>query len=107
MVLSAIIAAAAAAPSGIHGLPWAVDYTPEYHVSKVISHVPTAISHQSRIDYHHKPIITPIIAPVVKTIHAPIIKTVHAPIIASPYVHSSPWLGSPWLDSGLSYGHGW
>lgn len=104
-MLSAVIAAAAAAPSGYHGLPWAVNLEPEYHVSNVISHVPTAVSHQSRIDYHSKPIITPIHVPILKTVHAPIIDHVHTPISYShaPLLHSSPWLSSPWD----TYGHGW
>lgn len=72
LVLSVLIAAAVAAPSGIHGYgahyaPLAYEhYAPEYHVSNIVEHIPTAVSHQSRVDYHSKPIITPIIAPVTK-----------------------------------------
>lgn len=62
LVLSVLIAVAAAAPSGIHGYgayPLAYDLQPEYHVSNVITgHVPTAVSHQSRVDYHSKPGLT-------------------------------------------------
>lgn len=102
-MLSALVAISAAAPSGIHSygaLPLAVDYAPEYHVSNLIQHVPTAVSHQSRIDYHSKPVYTPIIAPVLNTVQA----VHHAPIAYSaPLVHSAPILHSePWLGA-----HGW
>lgn len=102
-MLSALVAIVAAAPSGIHSygaLPLAVDLTPDYHVSSLVQHVPTAVSHQSRIDYHSKPVLTPILAPVVNTVHA-----VHqAPLAYSaPILHSAPLLHSePWLGA-----HGW
>lgn len=99
LVLSVLVAVAVAAPSGIYGgLPLAYDYAPEYHVSSHVEHIPTAVSHQSRIDYHSKPVISPIIAPVLKAYHqpayavhsAPLIHS--APIVHSPYVHSAPWV---------------
>lgn len=103
-MLSVVIAVAAAAPSGIHGYgahyPLAYEhYAPEYHVSKVIEHIPTAVSHQSRVDYHSKPIITPIIAPVTKIIPQPAYAVHSAPLIHSAplYHHSSPW----------DYAHAW
>lgn len=101
-MLSAIVAVASAAPSGIHSygaLPVAVDHV-DYHVSNHVHHVPTAVSHQSRVDYHSKPVITPVFAPVVKTVqavhHAPIVVPAvhHAPLLHSaPLVHSAPYLG--------------
>lgn len=74
-MLSVLIAVAAAAPSGYgyaHGLSHAYSshiiqphvpvVVPEYHVSNHVSHVPTAVSHQSRVDYHSKPVYSPILA---------------------------------------------
>lgn len=96
LVLSVILAAAAAAPSHLHALSPYVDlHHPEYHVSSIVEHVPTAVSHQSRIDYHHKPIYHPIISPVaVHSVH-------HAPIVYSePHLHHAPLLHtSPWAHS--------
>lgn len=99
LVLSVLIAAAAAAPSGIHGYgahyaPLAYEhYAPEYHVSKVVEHIPTAVSHQSRVDYHSKPIITPIIAPITKVYPQPAYAVHSAPIYHSaPLIHSAPWV---------------
>lgn len=105
-MLSVLIAVSAAAPGGLyHGAyPLAYDLAPEYHVSKIVEHIPTAVSHQSRVDYHSKPVITPIIAPVVKAIHQPAY-AVHsaplyhsAPIVHSPYIHSA----NPWAEA-----HAW
>lgn len=94
LVLSALVAVAVAAPSGYHAYsPLSLAYSqPEYHVSKIIEHVPTAVSHQSRVDYHSKPVITPIYAPVVKAIPQPAIAVHSAPIYQSvPVYHSDPW----------------
>lgn len=94
LVLSAVLAIAVAAPSHYGALPY-VDLHPEYHVSSIVEHVPVATSHQSRTDYHHKPILTPIIEPVaVHSVH-------HAPLVySSPIVHHSSYLHtSPWAHS--------
>lgn len=94
LVLSVLVAVAAAAPSGIHGyaaVPLAYETYPEYHVSKIVEHVPTAVSHQSRVDYHSKPVITPIIAPVTKVIPQPAYAVHSAPVVhAAPLAYSAP-----------------
>lgn len=95
-MLSVLIAVAVAAPSGLgygahYGLAYE-HYAPEYHVSKIVEHIPTAVSHQSRVDYHSKPIIQPIIAPVTKIIPQPAYAVHSAPLYHSaPLIHSSPW----------------
>lgn len=112
-MLSVLVAVAAAAPSGWgHGYsayPLAYDLTPDYHVSKIVEHVPIATSHQSRVDYHSKPVITPILAPVTKIIPQPAYAVHSAPLIHSaPLVHSAPFVHSsyahadPWVGA-----HGW
>lgn len=72
-MLSAILAVAAAAPSGLiashYESPIAyqsvVAVQPElHHVGAVVQHIPTAVSHQSRTDYHSKPIVKSVLAPV-------------------------------------------
>jgi len=104
LVLSVVLAVAAAAPSGLyHESPIAyesvVAVQPEYHVSAVVEHVPTAVSHQSRTDYHSKPVVHSVLAPVVHAapiVHAaPVVHAVHAapiaysaPIISHSYGHS-------------------
>lgn len=114
LVLSVLVAVAAAAPSGYHGyaahVPIAYDI-PEYHVSKVVEHVPTAVSHQSRVDYHSKPVITPIIAPVTKVIPQPAY-AVHQPAViahSAPLIHSAPIVHSPYAYHGASLydAHAW
>lgn len=102
LVLSVILAVGSAAPSHYGALPL-LDVHPEYHVSSIIQHVPTAVSHQSRTDWHHKPILTPIISPVaidhvhyepsLHTLHSAPIHSLHsAPLLHSaPILHTSPW----------------
>lgn len=115
-MLSVLVAVAAAAPSGYHGyaaaLPIAYDI-PEYHVSHHVEHVPTAVSHQSRVDYHSKPVITPIIAPVTKVIPQPAY-AVHSPAVyhSAPLVHSAPLIhSSPYYHGASLYdahsAHAW
>jgi len=110
LVLSVLVAVAAAAPSGYHGyaaaLPIAYDF-PEYHVSNHVEHIPTAVSHQSRVDYHSKPVITPIIAPVTKVIPQPAY-AVHQPAVyhSAPLVHSAPLIHS-YHGASLYDAHAW
>ncbi|XP_055321701.1 uncharacterized protein LOC129577898 [Sitodiplosis mosellana] len=113
LVLSVLVAVAAAAPSGYHGyaaaLPLAYDYTPDYHVSKIVEHIPTAVSHQSRVDYHSKPVITPIYAPVTKVIPQPAY-AVHSPAVVAPVVHSAPLVhSSPYYGASFydAHAHAW
>lgn len=107
LVLSVLIAVAAAAPSGIHGYgayPLAYDLAPEYHVSNVITgHVPTAVSHQSRVDYHSKPVITPIIQNQVHAIPQPAYAVHSAPLIHA----ASPYYASHGYGAGLYDAHAW
>lgn len=103
-MLSVFIAVAAAAPSGLHygAVPYAAYDVPEYHVSNIVEHVPTAVSHQSRVDYHSKPLITPVYNTVLKAYHQPAylhsevhsapIVAHHAPIVA----HSAPIYEHAW-----------
>lgn len=113
MVLSAILALSAAAPSGItlhSGLvsPWiqptlikTIAPVAEYHVpsiakvGSIVSHVPTSISHQSSTVVHnHGAVVTPILTPVHKTLIAPI-----SPIHASPLAYSAPLWNEPLISS--------
>lgn len=92
-MLSAIVAVVAAAPSGLYtsshyetpiAYESVVAVQPElHHVGSVVEHIPTAVSHQSRTDYHSKPIVKSIIAPVEYV--QPVVH--HAPAIA---YHSAP-----------------
>lgn len=106
-MLSAIVAIVAAAPSGLHyashyDAPLAyetvVAVEPEYHhVGDVVEHIPTAVSHQSRTDYHSKPIVKSILAPVeyLQPIvhHAPIayhsLPSYHHHYASEPLIHHS------------------
>lgn len=68
-MLSAIIAIAAAAPSGLYDAPLLhqsiISVEPELRqVGAIVNHVPTAVSHQSRTDYHSKPVVKSVLAPV-------------------------------------------
>lgn len=93
LVLSVLIAVAAAAPGGYGYGAVAYNLAPEYHVSNVVSGlVPTATSSQSRVDYHSKPVITPIIGSVVKAIPQPAYAVHSAPLIHSaPLAYSAAW----------------
>lgn len=99
-MLSVIVAVAAAAPSGYGygSYPVAYDLAPEYHVSNHVEHFPTAVSHQSRVDYHSKPVITPVFASYVKAYPQPAYAVHSAPLVhAAPLVHSAyaaPYYGS-------------
>lgn len=66
---------------------------PAIHVKKIIEPIVSGVSHQSRIDYFTKPIVTPIFAPVLhkKIIQTPIIhkKIVHTPIVRKAIVHKT------------------
>lgn len=83
LVLSALVAVACAAPhhSGASVSSWGHHETslpivydaaevvvaaqPEYaHVGSIVNHVPTAVSHQSRTDYHSEPIVKSVLAPI-------------------------------------------
>lgn len=100
LVLSAIVAIAAAAPAPGYYHAAAplvtVAVQPEYaHVGSIVKHIPTAVSHQSRTDYHSTPVIKSVLAPVeyVQPIvhHAPAISVHHAPIVhAAPLLHAAP-----------------
>ncbi|KAG4079807.1 hypothetical protein HA402_014938 [Bradysia odoriphaga] len=116
LVLSVFIAVAAAAPSGLyHEAPIAYESVavvePEYHVGAVVEHIPTAVSHQSRTDYHSKPVVHSVLAPVVHAapaVHAapvaysaPIYSSyAHSAPVYSTYAHSAPiYSSSPLISS--------
>lgn len=81
VVLSVLVAVVAAepAPGYLHAAPLA--YSGHYSI-------PTAVSHQSRVDYYSKPLITTYAAPAV--IAAPVVKSYGL-----------------WDGYGYGYGHGY
>lgn len=86
VVLASLIAVSVALPGygyGSYGAGYGYGSGYGYHD---VHHLPTAVSHQSRVDVHSKPIITPIVA------HAPIIEAHHAPVavVAKPYYRHVP-----------------
>ncbi|GLV32150.1 hypothetical protein CBL_11892 [Carabus blaptoides fortunei] len=97
VVLSALIAVAVAAPQPglLHAAPAAVAYSaPVVAHSAVVGSVPTAVSHQSRVDVHSKPVVaTTYTAPAVHTVAAyhaaPAVHAVHAAPVFSA-VHAAP-----------------
>lgn len=121
-MLSAVLTIAVAAPSGVISYSHVdshnhspisyesvVAVQPDIHVGHVLEHVPTAVSHQSRTDYHSKPIVQSIIAPVVyaaQVVHAaPVVHSVHsAPIYSS--AHSVAY-SAPLQHSSAPLVHAW
>lgn len=99
-MLSALFAIATAAPSGIyhHDAPLAyetiVSVQPELRqVGAIINHVPTAVSHQSRTDYHSKPVVKSVLAPIKyirETVHQAPAVAISSPAVYATAHHSLP-----------------
>lgn len=94
-MLSAFIAIAASAPSGLNEAPLLhqsiISVQPELRqVGAIVNHVPTAVSHQSRTDYHSKPVVKSILAPVdyiERTVHQSPAIAISSPAV---YAHAAP-----------------
>ncbi|XP_055913106.1 retinin-like [Eupeodes corollae] len=99
VVLSALLAVAAARPGLLHSSP-VVYSSPLVHqhglasVGTIVKSIPTAVSHQSSSVVHGSAhVVQPIVAPVLKTYSAPVLHTSYSsPIVSSPLAYSAPHL---------------
>ncbi|XP_055842399.1 retinin-like [Episyrphus balteatus] len=104
VVLSALLAVAAARPGLLHSSP-VVYSSPLVHehglasVGTIVKTIPTAVSHQSSSVVHSSGhIVQPIVAPVLKTYSAPVL---HTSYVSSPLAYSAPHLS--YASSPLHY----
>lgn len=107
MVLSALLAVAAARPGYLAAGPLlhsyaapAIIHEPALaSVGHIVKSIPTAVSHQSISQVHSSAqIVQPIVTPVVKTYAAPIIKTYAAPALHTSILSPS-WASHGWASS--------